>query len=68
MRRNLSGIFIFDRFEDEEKRQPTCFEDCSKETQKKWLETLDKEALKKLAIALGETIKEIGDTFDLIKD
>ena len=32
-RRNLSGIYIFEKFEDEKKREPTCFEDCSEETQ-----------------------------------
>lgn len=31
-RRNLSGIFIFDKLEGEEKPTPTCLEDCTPET------------------------------------
>ena len=33
-RRGLSGIFIFDQFPGEERREPTCVEDCQKETRK----------------------------------
>lgn len=32
-RRNLSGIYIFYKFEEEDKPSPTCFEDCSSEKQ-----------------------------------
>lgn len=39
-RRNLSGIFIFDKLEGEEKPTPTCLEDCTPETRLKWLEGL----------------------------
>ncbi len=67
LRRSLSGIFIFEKFESEEKRKPTCFEDCTEETQDKWLESLEPEALKNLAKMLGKTLKEIGDQFDLMK-
>lgn len=35
-RRNLSGIFIFDKLEGEEKPTPTCLEDCTPETRLKW--------------------------------
>lgn len=46
-RRNISGIFIFDKFPADEKRQPTCIEDCSQETRRSWvMETRDKEAVK----------------------
>jgi hypothetical protein len=65
-RRNLSGIYIFEKFEDEEKRQPTVFEDCTEETQDRWLESLESEALRNLAKQLGKTIKTIGDHFDII--
>ena len=64
-RRNLSGIYIFDKFEDEEKIQPTCFEDCQESTQDRWLDSLEPEALKNLAKHLGKTIRTIGDQFDL---
>jgi hypothetical protein len=65
-RRNLSGIYIFEKFEDEEKRQPTVFEDCTEETQDRWLESLEPEALRNLAKQLGKTVRSIGDQFDII--
>jgi len=67
MRRNLTGIYILDKFEGEEQRQPTCFEDCQESTQDKWLECLEREALINLAKQLGKTIKDIGDKFHLVR-
>lgn len=64
-RRNLSGIYIFEQFDDEQKASPTCFEECSEETQDKWLDSLDEAALKRLAKQLAETLKEIGNAFDI---
>jgi hypothetical protein len=64
-RRNLSGIYIFHKFEDEERRQPTCFEDCPVEKQDEWLNSLDPEAVKNLAKSLGNTLRTIGEHFDL---
>ncbi len=64
-RRNLSGIYIFHKFKDEERRQPTCFEDCPEEKQDEWLDSLDLEAVKNLAKMLGKTLREIGDQFEL---
>jgi hypothetical protein len=64
-RRDLSGIYIFHKFEDEERRQPTCFEDCPEEKQDEWLNSLDPEAVKNLAKMLGKTLREIGDQFEL---
>ena len=68
MRRNLTGIYILHKFEGEEKRQLTCFEDCQESTQDKWLESLDREALVNLAKQLGKTIKDIGDQLDLVRE
>ncbi len=68
MRRNLTGIYIFDKFKGEEKRQPTCFEDCQESTQDKWLKGLKRGELIILAKHLGETIKDIGDQLDLVGD
>ena len=65
IRRNLSGIYIFCKFEGEDKREPTVFEDCDEETQDKWLDTLEPEALKRLSKQLAQTIREIGDNFDI---
>ena len=68
MRRNLTGIYIFDKFEGEEKRQPTCFEDCQENTQDEWLQSLERESLIALAKELGKTIKGIGDQLDLVRE
>lgn len=61
MRRNLSGIYIFEQFEGEPKREPTCFEDCTEATQDKWLDSLEKEALKSLAKKLANTLIKVAD-------
>lgn len=66
-RRNLSGIYIFHQFENEEKRQPTCFEDCSIEKQDEWLSTLEPQAVINLAKHLAKTLREIGDFCDIAK-
>lgn len=65
-RRNLSGIYIFDKLPGDEKRKPTCFEDCTEEKQKEWLDSLTPEALKSLSIQLAKTLRTIGDQFDII--
>lgn len=36
-RRNITGIYIFDKFPTDEKRQPTCIEDCQQETRRQWV-------------------------------
>jgi len=66
-RRNLSGIYIFHKFEDEDRRKPTCFEDCPIEKQDEWLSSLDPKAVKNLAKHLAGTIKEIGNQLDLVR-
>ena len=65
-RRNLSGVYIFHKFIDEDKKQPTCFEDCPVAAQDKWLESLELEAVRNLAKILGGALREIGDQFDLV--
>lgn len=67
-RRNLSGVYIFHKFEDEENRKPTCFEDCPEEKQDEWLNNLEPEAVKNLAKHLGNTIRYLGDFLDLSKE
>ena len=64
-RRNLSGVYIFHKFDDEERREPTCFEDCPVEKQDEWLATLDSEAIKNLSKHLATTLRKIGDQFDI---
>jgi hypothetical protein len=65
-RRNLSGVYIFHKFEDEERREPTCFEDCPVEKQDEWLNSLDVEALKNLSKHLAKVLRKVGDQFDLM--
>lgn len=65
-RRNLSGIYIFDTLEGEERRQPTCFEDCTETKQDEWLETLTPEALRSLSKQLAKTLRGIGDHFGIV--
>jgi len=67
-RRNLSGIFIFEQFEGEEKREPTCFEDCTEATQDKWLDTLDTEALKNLSKQLATTLIGVATYASIARD
>jgi len=67
-RRNLSGIYIFEQFEGEEKRQPTCFEDCTEAKQDEWLASLKPNALRNLAKQLGKSLRGIGDQFDIASE
>lgn len=65
-RRNLSGIYIFDKFPEDEKRKPTCIEDCQEETRRKWLEALEKEALIRTIEHLCSTLRNLSDQFGII--
>lgn len=67
-RRNISGIYIFHQFENEDTKKPTCFEDCSESKQDEWLNSLDESALKNLSKMLGNKLREICDKFDIIVD
>lgn len=65
-RRNLSGVYIFHKFDNEENREPTCFEDCPESKQDELLNSFDPEAIKNLAKHLANTLRKIGDQFDII--
>ena len=67
-RRNLSGVYIFEKFTEEENREPTCFEDCTEATQDRWLEALEPEAVKNLAKMLAKKLRLIGDQFEIAAD
>lgn len=67
-RYNLSGIYIFDQFEGEERRQPTCIEDCNDATRQKWLESNDKEALIGIVNHLCDTLHSIAEQFGIRVD
>jgi len=64
-RRNISGIYIFHQFEEDERREPTCFEDCPEEKQDEWMTTLSEDSLKNLAKQLARTIRSMADQLDL---
>ena len=65
-RRNLSGIYIFDKFTEEDSRKPTCIEDCQDDTRHKWLESLEKEVLIATIDSLCKTLRDISDKFGII--
>lgn len=58
-RRDLSGIYIFDKFPSDEKRQPTCIEDCQQQARREWCMSLSKDALRNTIKHLAETFKDI---------
>ena len=60
-RRGLSGIYIFDTFPDEKKRQPTCIEDCQQETRRKWCMAQTQDCLRNTIKILAKTFKDITD-------
>ena len=66
-RRNISGVYIFEKFDADERRGPTCFEDCTEETQDKWLASLEPEALRNLAKILGKALIELSDYTGVVK-
>ena len=58
-RRDLSGIFILDTFPGEEKRQPTCVEDCQQETRRDWCMSKTPDYLREAITMLAGTFKDI---------
>lgn len=64
---NLSGIYLFDQLEGEDRRTPTCLEDCTEETRNRWLEDQEKECLIRTINILCETLKDISNKFGIAK-
>jgi hypothetical protein len=60
MIRNLSGVFI-----KTENKEPTCFEELTKEEQLILLDQWDKNQVTQLTIILANIIKEIGEQLDV---
>lgn len=60
-RRDLSGIFIFDTLPGDNKRKPTCIEDCTPEKRRKWCLAQTQEALR-------DTIKKEAEAFTELCD
>ncbi len=65
MRHNLSGIYIFDQLEGDNKKKPTCIEDCNKDTRQEWLESLDREGLIRVIDRLCEVVHGLGEQFQI---
>lgn len=61
LRRNLSGIYIFDKLAGERKRKPTCIEDCGEETRREWLRSLEPQARINTANVLCDTLVDVAD-------
>lgn len=61
IRRNLSGIYIFDTFPSDEKQTPTCIEDCQQHTRRDWCITKQSNTLKQTIERLIDTYKELCD-------
>jgi hypothetical protein len=55
-RRNISEIYILDKFPGEDKEQPTCIEDCQEDTRVQYLTKLDLTALIEVLKHLTETL------------
>jgi hypothetical protein len=59
-RRNLSGIWLFDKYPEDTEAMPTCLEDCRKETREAWLRQIDDgEYLDHITSSLKETKERI---------
>lgn len=63
---NLSGIYIFDKLEGDDKAFPTCIEDCNESVRGQWLSELDKEALINVINRLCYTLKDLSEEFGIM--
>lgn len=64
-RRNISRIYIFHKFENENNLKPTCFEDCPEEKQDEVLNTLDNDGLKRTIKILANSLVELYDSYNI---
>ena len=64
-RRALSGIYIFEKYPEEERVEPTCFEDCSPMRQEEYIKSLQLEKLQELTLVLSRALKDVGKDLNL---
>lgn len=64
MRRNLDGVYF--RVKENDKWEDVCFSDLTEEKQDEIMNDKSIEWCKRLCKILAKTIKDIGDTFDLV--
>lgn len=62
--RNLDGCYF--RIRRGEKYENLCFSDLTRDEQEELLKDKSPEYIQELAIRLAETLRQIGDQFDLI--
>jgi len=67
-RRNLSGIYFRSQNPESGKWENVVFEDLSEEEQNKKLESGDRKWVESLAKQLANTINDIGNQLDLVKE
>jgi len=67
-RRNLSGVFFRTQDPENKKWGNVVFEELSEVEQKRVMKGRSKEWLQNLATILANTLKEIGDKFDIVKE
>ena len=58
-RRNISGIFIYDLFPNDDHRRPTCIEDCQPARRREWMESRNQEYLRNVIKELADSFKEL---------
>lgn len=64
--RKLDGIYF--RVMRNKKYVNLCFSDLTEDEMRDVLKNADKEYLLNMCVILGKTIREIGDTFDAVRD
>ena len=65
MNRHLDGVYF--RVERDEKWESICFSDLTEEERTQLMKRMNREFLEGLCNILADTIKELGDTFDIIR-
>lgn len=66
IKRNLSGIYFRAENPDTGKMDNVVFEDLPVDHQRRVMEDRDPEWIMSLAIQLGDTIRALGDQFDIV--
>jgi hypothetical protein len=67
-KRGLSGIYFRSKNQETGKYESVVFEDLSESEQKEVIKNYSKEQLISLSMLLANTINEIGEMFDIVKE
>jgi hypothetical protein len=67
-KRGLSGIYFRSKNQETGKYESVVFEDLSESEQKEVIKDYSKEQLISLSMLLANTINEIGEMFDIVKE